>query len=261
MPARRRSARVASREEPVAKKPKTEAAEETESTKTPELEVGDELPSLKLLDNEENEVDVSEVAKNSKYLVIFAYPKALTPGCTRQACGFQKSYQSFVDNDTKVFGLSTDSPKAQQNFVDKQGLKYPLLSDPKRELIGLLGAKKSPSGTKRSHWIFVDGKLAVKKVQVSPEDSFTTSLKDIEGFVAKNGGVKPEAKVEEKEDAKPEDSKPEEPETKLEEKAVPVAEPEAKLEVEKPATETDTQPEAQPVAQPEAQPETKPETE
>lgn len=202
MPAPRRSARVASREEPAAKKAKTEDSDD--SVDHSELEVGDELPSIKLLDDKENEVDISEVAKNSKYLVIFAYPKALTPGCTRQACGFQKSYQSFVDNNTKVFGLSADSPKAQQNFVSKQGLKYPLLSDPKRELIGLLGAKKLPSGTKRAHWIFVDGKLAVKKVPVSPEDSFTTALKDIEGFVAENGGS-----TEKKEDVKEE--KAEEP--------------------------------------------------
>ncbi|QRG37398.1 hypothetical protein FDK38_001771 [Candidozyma auris] len=217
MPAPRRSARVASREEPAAKKPKTEepVEESVEKTGGSELEVGDELPSLTLLDEKENEVDVAKVAKESKYLVIFAYPKASTPGCTRQACGFQKSYQDFVDRNTKVFGLSSDSPKAQQNFVSKQGLKYPLLSDPKRELIGLLGAKKSPSGTKRSHWIFVDGKLAVKKVQVSPEDSFTTALKDIEQFVAENGAKKDEGepKKEDGEDATESKEEPkEEPE-------------------------------------------------
>lgn len=208
----RRSARVASHDEPSSKKPKYEEPDsdsDFEAEEETELEVGDELPQIKLKDDHENEVDVADVVKNNKYVVIFAYPKALTPGCTRQACGFLKLYQSFVDNNTKVYGLSTDSPKAQLSFVSKQGLRFPLLSDPERQLIGLLGAKKTPSGTKRSHWIFVDGKLAVKKVQILPEDSFTTALSDIEGFVAKIG---------------PGESKPKAEEPKVEE---PKAEPQA----------------------------------
>lgn len=201
MPELRRSARraAAAVDEPPAKKTKVETKEKeakpkaagskttekqsaleggTEQKKK-ELEEGDEIPDLTLLDENEEEVSLKDVAKKSKYLVIFAYPRASTPGCTRQACGFQSNYADFKDLDTQVFGLSADTPKAQLNFVKKQGLKYPLLSDPKRELIGILGAKKSPSGVKRSHWIFVDGKLKIKKVQISPEVSITSALKDV----------------------------------------------------------------------------------
>lgn len=201
MPELRRSTRraAAAADEPPAKKTKVEAkkkeakpkaadSKEAESKtalasenelKKKELEEGDEIPDLTLLDENEEEVSLKAVAKKSKYLVIFAYPRASTPGCTRQACGFQSNYADFKGLDTQVFGLSADTPKAQLNFVKKQGLKYPLLSDPKRELIGLLGAKKSPSGIKRSHWIFVDGKLKIKKVQISPEVSITSALSDV----------------------------------------------------------------------------------
>ncbi|PSK36966.1 hypothetical protein C7M61_003831 [Candidozyma pseudohaemuli] len=235
----RRSARVASHDEPSSKKPKYEEPDsdsDFEAEEEAELEVGDELPQITLKDDHEKEVDVADVVKNNKYVVIFAYPKALTPGCTRQACGFLKLYQSFVDNNTKVYGLSTDSPKAQLSFVSKQGLRFPLLSDPERQLIGLLGAKKTPSGTKRSHWIFVDGKLAVKKVQILPEDSFTTALSDIEGFVAKNGGESKAEPQAEEPKAEPQAEEPE-AEPKEEPQAAPAPEANGADEAAEPKVE------------------------
>lgn len=163
---------------------KEEVAEEKDAPKTEakssEIEVGDEIPDLTLLDENEKEVSLKEVAKNSKFLVIFAYPKASTPGCTKQANGFQKNYEDLKALGTAVYGLSADSPKSQLNFVTKQGLKFPLLSDPSRKLISALGAKKSPSGIKRSHWIFVDGKLTIKKIQISPDVSVESALEDVQ---------------------------------------------------------------------------------
>lgn len=199
MPELRRSTRVASlsaSNAPPAKKAKTEQKPKVKKldsqTSSSELQVGDKIPDLTLLDENEKEVNLSEAAKKTKFLVIFAYPKASTPGCTRQAIGFQKNYEQLQKLDTTVFGLSADKPQSQHNFVTKQGLKYPLLSDPSRELIGLLGAKKSPTGIKRSHWIFVDGVLTIKKVQISPEVSVNSALEDIENLKGENGDEKAE---------------------------------------------------------------------
>ncbi|KAK6455828.1 thioredoxin-like protein, partial [Scheffersomyces xylosifermentans] len=174
----RRSARVASKpavvadapevSEPQKKKSKTVSAPKIATNGTKELQVGDKIPDITLFDEEDNEVSLKEAAQKTKYLIIFAYPKASTPGCTRQVCGFQKNFEFLQKSDATVFGLSADQPKSQKNFVVKQHLKYSLLSDPSKELIGILGAKKSPSGIKRSHWIFVDGVLRVKKIQISP---------------------------------------------------------------------------------------------
>lgn len=224
MPELRRSARTALAAEPKSKKQKVEEAETAAPKKntSKELEVGDEIPDLTLLDENEDEISLRDAAKKKKYLVIFAYPKASTPGCTRQVCGFQKNYKKLTELNTTVFGLSADKPKSQLNFVTKQSLEYPLLSDPTRELIGLLGAKKSPSGIKRSHWIFVDGVLKIKKIQISPEVSVTSALKDIEELRGEDKDVKEEdvkeaegkdAKKEQeeesKEEVKEEDSKEE----------------------------------------------------
>jgi thioredoxin-dependent peroxiredoxin len=60
-------------------------------------------------------------------LVIFTYPKASTPGCTTQACLFRDNFGAITEKGYAIYGLSTDSPKSNSNFVAKQGLGYPLL--------------------------------------------------------------------------------------------------------------------------------------
>ncbi|GEQ68442.1 hypothetical protein JCM33374_g2110 [Metschnikowia sp. JCM 33374] len=198
--------------------PKTEEKPAPKEATAGELEVGDEIPDLTLLDENEKEVSLREAAKKTKFLVIFAYPKASTPGCTRQAKGFQKNFADLQALGTSVYGLSADQPKSQLNFVTKQELKYPLLSDPSRKLISILGAKKSPAGVKRSHWIFVDGKLTIKKIQISPDVSVESALQDVQKLKEEsesgekkdqtNGDeVKPEEKSEAKESTENGDAK------------------------------------------------------
>lgn len=136
-----------------------------------EINEGDPIPDITLLNQDDESLSLKDLAKKHDLIVIFAYPKASTPGCTRQACGFRDNFNSIKDK-ALILGLSADSPKSQKNFQTKQGLQFDLLSDPKKELIGLLGAKKSPSGIKRSHWIFQKGVLVEKRIQISPEVSF-----------------------------------------------------------------------------------------
>lgn len=157
-----------------------DAKDDNKVKQTGEIEVGDAIPDLTLVDENGNDVSLVAAAKSNKYVVIFAYPKASTPGCTRQAKGFQKNYDELAKLDAAVYGLLADSPKSQLNFVTKQGLQYHLLSDPGRALIGALGARKSPTGIKRSHWVFADGKLAVKRVQISPETSIDGALAEVQ---------------------------------------------------------------------------------
>ncbi|EDK44080.1 conserved hypothetical protein [Lodderomyces elongisporus NRRL YB-4239] len=202
----RRSARVASRSSTTQEEPatvtqppvkkakvesngneKTNASAADYSEDSSEIQIGDNIPDITLLNQDNKEVNLSSVAADHKYVVIFAYPKASTPGCTRQVCGFQKNYKFLHDNNVAVFGLSADEPKAQKSFQTKQGAEYDLLSDPKKELIGVLGAKKQPTGTKRSHWIFKDGALVVKKIQISPEQSIDGAKEEIEKYIAEEG--------------------------------------------------------------------------
>lgn len=220
MPAPRRSARVASREEPAAKKAKPEP-------KSTGLQIGDKLPELTLLNENEEEVDIGKIGSQAKYVVIFTYPKASTGGCTKQARGFAASKDDFAKHDAVIYGLSTDSPKAQKNFITKQELNFVLLSDPQRKLIGPLGASKLPSGTKRLHFIFEDGVLKVSKVQVSPQELYEGALADVETFANSGNSDNSEVKSEQEpegdsktEDADDADEKPAEKELASEESPV-----------------------------------------
>jgi peroxiredoxin Q/BCP len=83
-------------------------------------------------------------------LVLFFYPKANTPGCTREAIDFTRLAEDFAANGTAVLGVSADSVKAQDGFRDKHQLAVPLLSDPEHEMLQAYGAwgEKSLYGRK-----------------------------------------------------------------------------------------------------------------
>jgi len=107
------------------------------------LKVGDKAPSFEALDNAGNTVKLTDYT--GKKLVVFFYPKASTPGCTMQACNLRDNYQSFLAKGYDVLGVSADSAKRQQNFIDKKELPFPLLADENKEVInafGVWGTKK-----------------------------------------------------------------------------------------------------------------------
>ncbi|KAK8872626.1 thioredoxin-like protein [Apiospora arundinis] len=89
------------------------------------------------------------VDESKSGVVLFTYPKAGTPGCTNQACMFRDNYELFTTDGLDIYGLSSDSPKANTAFKEKQKLPYPLLCDPGSILINAIGLKKAPKGTTR----------------------------------------------------------------------------------------------------------------
>lgn len=86
-------------------------------------------------------------------VVLFTYPKASTPGCTKQVCFFRDSYDDLTKTGFAIYGLSSDSGKANTSFKDKYKLPYPLLCDPARTLIAAIGLKKAPNGTQRGVFV------------------------------------------------------------------------------------------------------------
>ncbi|QSL66197.1 hypothetical protein MERGE_000572 [Pneumocystis wakefieldiae] len=140
------------------------------------IHLGDKLPDIILKNELGEDVYIQKIAEEHP-VVIFAYPKASTPGCTVQGCGFRDNYDTIVSKNYQVYGLSMDSPKAQLNFKTMQNFPYHLLSDPRAELISFLGASKSGLKTARSHWIFDKGGiLSDMKIGVSPRDSVEQAM-------------------------------------------------------------------------------------
>lgn len=107
------------------------------------LKVGDAAPNFEAKDQEGNTIKLSDYS--GKKLVLFFYPKASTPGCTAEACNLSDNYQVFTNKGYDILGVSADSAKRQQNFINKYELKFPLLADEGKTVInafGVWGPKK-----------------------------------------------------------------------------------------------------------------------
>jgi len=157
------------------------AAGSSSSNALPSIDIGGSLPELTLKNEKGEDIQVADLA-SEKGVIIFLVPKADTPGCTNQACGFRDSYPDFTSLNFDVYCLSADTSTAQSKWQTKKELPYPLISDPKRILITALGAGEGGK-TKRSHFIFEKGgKLVNKKLPVTPADSPKLALEFVKSL-------------------------------------------------------------------------------
>ena len=93
----------------------------------PAPQVGDTIANFTLPDQDNNTVNLTDFA--GKPVVLFFYPKADTPGCTIDACGFRDHFKKLQKAGVVVLGISRDTVKAQKKFAEKYDLNYPLLAD------------------------------------------------------------------------------------------------------------------------------------
>jgi thioredoxin-dependent peroxiredoxin len=100
--------------------------------------VGDKAPAFHLPRDGGNSVGLSDFS--GKKLVLFFYPKADTPGCTREAIDFTRLSDAFAATGTAVLGISADSVKRQETFRDKHRLQIPLISDERHQMLHAYGA-------------------------------------------------------------------------------------------------------------------------
>jgi thioredoxin-dependent peroxiredoxin len=129
------------------------------------LAPGDEAPDFTLPDADGNEVSLA--ALRGQRVIIYFYPAAMTPGCTKQACDFRDSKADLSAGGFAVLGISPDSPAKLAKFRDKEGLTFPLLSDPERGVLTAYGAygekmmygKKSVGVIRSTFIIGADGKV------------------------------------------------------------------------------------------------------
>ncbi|KUI27152.1 peroxiredoxin [Mycobacterium sp. IS-1742] len=105
---------------------------------TPRLAVGDAAPEFSLSDADGNTVSLSDY--RGRKVIVYFYPAASTPGCTKQACDFRDNLAELNEAGLDVVGISPDKPAKLAKFRDKEGLTFPLLSDPDREVLTAWGA-------------------------------------------------------------------------------------------------------------------------
>jgi peroxiredoxin Q/BCP len=126
------------------------------------LEVGKKAPDFTLLDENGETVKLSHF--KGKRVVVFFYPKAMTSGCTREACDFRDEVDAFKKKDVAVLGISKDTPEAQRKFKEKYQLPFPLLSDVDLEVQKAWGAW----GKKNMYGKMVEGTIRTT-VLVGPD--------------------------------------------------------------------------------------------
>ncbi len=150
--------------------------------------IGEQAPDFALINQDGETVKLSDL--RGKKVVIFAYPKAATSGCTTQACGFRDEFPRIEDANATVLGLSPDQPDALRAWKADESLPYDLLSDPDHEILEAWGAwgekmnyGKKYMGVIRSHWVIgEDGTVLDERIKISPKDSVAEATK----FLAQN---------------------------------------------------------------------------
>lgn len=101
------------------------------------LKVGDKAPHFKMEDHTGKMIDLNDYA--GKKLILFFYPKDMTPGCTAESCNLRDYYSELQGKGFEVVGVSMDSNKRHVKFADKYELPYPLLPDEDKEIIEAYG--------------------------------------------------------------------------------------------------------------------------
>jgi thioredoxin-dependent peroxiredoxin len=115
------------------------------------LQAGDPAPDFDLPDDNGGRISLTSL--RGARVVLYAYPAAMTPGCTTQACDFRDSLDALAAAGIRVIGISPDSPEKLAKFRSKEALTFPLLSDTDRQVLTSYGAH----GEKQSYGRTVTG--------------------------------------------------------------------------------------------------------
>ncbi len=151
----------------------------------PRLSPGDPAPDFTLSDDSGRQVSLAD--HRGRKVIVYFYPAAMTPGCTKQACDFTDSLESLQAAGYEVLGISPDKPEKLAKFRERDQLSITLLSDPTREVLSAYGAfgekkmyGKTVQGVIRSTLVVdEDGKVEVAQYNVKATGHVAKLRKDL----------------------------------------------------------------------------------
>ena len=132
------------------------------------LAIGAPLPNVTQMNQDGKAVNLAEVGADGFTLVYF-YPKADTPGCTKQACSLRDSYVTLTEKGVRIFGVSMDKGADQKAFKAKYKLPFELLADTDGKVVDAFGVPKTMGFAKRQAFLFKDAKLVWMDLDASTE--------------------------------------------------------------------------------------------
>jgi peroxiredoxin Q/BCP len=153
-----------------------------------DLKVGTPAPLFQLQTHEGKKFDLRD--RKGKWTILYFYPKAETPGCTKQACAFRDSLKKVRELGAEVFGVSADPVDAIARFHEKHHLNFTLLADPKLKVIGEYGTRM-PVLSLSKRWTFiVDPELKIRHIErdVDPVKDAERTAAKIRELQAKSPG-------------------------------------------------------------------------
>mgnify|MGYP002515304393 CR=1 FL=1 len=134
------------------------------------MNIGDKMPTFSVADQNGNVVTDQQLL--GKKTIIYFYPKDSTPGCTAEACNLRDNYERMLAQGYQVLGVSKDSQKSHQNFINKYELPFTLLSDPSTEMLQAFGAwgekkmcGKTSIGTLRKTFVFDENGILTQVIE------------------------------------------------------------------------------------------------
>ena len=101
------------------------------------IKIGEKAPEINSIDQNGEKITLKQFL--GKKIVLYFYPKDMTPGCTVQSCNLRDNYQQLLDSGYVVLGCSADSPEKHQKFIEKHDLPFPLISDQSKEVLNKFG--------------------------------------------------------------------------------------------------------------------------
>ena len=107
------------------------------------LKAGDKAPAIDSVDQNGDKITLDQF--KGKKIVLYFYPKDMTPGCTTQSCNLRDNYKALMERGYVVLGCSADSPSRHVKFIEKYDLPFPLISDESKDVLnayGVWGPKK-----------------------------------------------------------------------------------------------------------------------
>jgi thioredoxin-dependent peroxiredoxin len=148
----------------------------------PRLSVGDTAPDFTLPTDTGEEVSLRDLLGKDEKVIVYFYPSAMTPGCTKQACDFTESLDALQAAGYRVLGISPDKPERLAKFRERDGLTITLLSDPDKEVLAAYGA----FGEKKMYGKIVEGVIRSTFV-VGPDGTIELAQYNVRatGHVAK----------------------------------------------------------------------------
>jgi len=152
------------------------------TTRADPLPLGASAPAVSSVDENGKAVNLAEVFKSGTTLVYF-FPRADTPGCTKEACALRDKWEDVKKLGITVIGVSMDKPEAQKAFKEKYNLPFTLLADEEGKVVKAFGVSTIRVGLPtRQSFLVKDGKIVWHDPEVKPDTHLDKVIKAVEGL-------------------------------------------------------------------------------